>query len=401
MAHRLRTRRSLRGAIGIVAGLLLVASLAALALGSTSNRSITGTQTVSAGNSATFTVRYDSAYDDGHGHYYRVTATVQGTAVGVAVTPAASTCVYHGNSTNHQSDVTVSTIAGTTPVGSYTVSTVLHEYAYTDDHCNGTNTTWALNSTLVVNKAVPAFSMSSIANKTFGDAPFNAVVSKPTGDTGAVTFSTGAGSHGCTVDPSTGLVTITGRTNGGEHCIISASLAADNFYAAAGPVTQQFHVNAGAPAFTFDLSALPAKAYGDPTFSVASYASKPADDAGAITFAVTERQPWLHRYRAGSRDDHRHGDWYQLLRNHCFPGRQRQLPRGRPVDPAVPHRPRHPCLHAFADRRQDDWRCSFPCRRQQARRRQRHDHLWSRRRQHGMHGQPNDWPRNPHSRGEW
>ncbi len=281
MVHRPRPRRSMRGAIGIVAGLVLVASVAALAVAGTSGRNITGTQTVNAGGSATFTVEYDSSGS----HYYHVTATVTGSPAGVTVTPQTSTCVYYNGGNNHHVDLVVATTAGTTPVGSYTVSAVLSEYAWNDNDCNGANPdTHTLTSTLVVNKAVPTFSLSAITTKAFGDAPFNAVTSKPAGDTGAVTFATGAGSHGCTVNPSTGLVTITGTATGGQHCIISASLAADAYYLAAGPVTQQFHINAATPAFTFDLSGLPTKAYGDPAFSIAGYASKPSDDAGAITF---------------------------------------------------------------------------------------------------------------------
>ncbi len=49
---------------------------------------------------------------------------------------------------------------------------------------------------------------------------------------------------------------------------------------------QSFSIAQAAPAFTFDLSALAAKAYGDAPFSVASYAHAPADDTGAVTFAT-------------------------------------------------------------------------------------------------------------------
>lgn len=364
MVHRLRTRRGLRGAIAIVASLALVASVAAMALAGTSGRTITGSQTVAAGGQATFTVEYDSSGS----HYYHVTATVTGGAAGVSVTPATSTCVHYNGGNNHDVVLTVATIAGTTPPATYTLSAVLSEYDWNDNDCNGTvSDTHTLTSTLVVNKAVPTFTLSPIADQTYGVAPFNAVANKSAGDTGAVSFTTGPGSHGCTVDPSTGLVTVTGTTTGGQRCIISASLAADAFYAAAGPVTQQFRINAGAPAFTFDLSALPAKAYGDPTFSVASYASKPADD-GRDHLRRHSRQPWLQRHRRRRRDDHRHRDRYQLLRDHSLARGERQLPRGRPAHPAVPHQPRHPCLHAIAHRRQDVRRCSVQCRGQQARR---------------------------------
>ncbi len=74
------------------------------------------------------------------------------------------------------------------------------------------------------------------------------------------------------------------------NCTITADQAGNKstggFYDPATPVARTFSIAQGTPAFNFDLSALGAKTYGDPTFSVASYATKSADDTGAITFAT-------------------------------------------------------------------------------------------------------------------
>ena len=120
---------------------------------------------------------------------------------------------------------------------------------------------------------------NALGNKTYGDAPFT--LSADATSLLPVTF-TAAGA--CTV--SNALVTITGAGS----CTITASQAGNKptggFYDPATPVTRSFSIASATPAFSFNLSTLPPTSYGDPAFSVAGYASKPADATGAITFAM-------------------------------------------------------------------------------------------------------------------
>ncbi len=75
-------------------------------------------------------------------------------------------------------------------------------------------------------------------------------------------------------------VVATANSTAGDYQVTAAA-------AGANPVAFSLtNIAKSTPAFTFDLTALPAKTYGGASFSVAGYASKPADDAGGITFAV-------------------------------------------------------------------------------------------------------------------
>ena len=135
----------------------------------------------------------------------------------------------------------------------------------------------------VVNETTFTFSLAALPAKSFGDSPFSVASYATTNSTGAVTFSLAAASTGCTVD-SAGMVTITGVAVGTDKCKISASLAASSPYIAKGPITQEFSLAKATPTFDFDLSALPAKTFGDSPFSVASYVTK--NSPGAVTFAL-------------------------------------------------------------------------------------------------------------------
>ncbi len=92
------------------------------------------------------------------------------------------------------------------------------------------------------------FDLSSLrGNQTeyFGDPPFS-VASLPfwsSPSNGAVTFSLGAGSAGCSVT-SDGTVSITGLGT----CQITASQVATNVFPAEGPITSKFVITAGQPA---------------------------------------------------------------------------------------------------------------------------------------------------------
>ncbi len=133
----------------------------------------------------------------------------------------------------------------------------------------------------VVSPAAPiapnfTFNLGTLSAKTYGDAPFS-VAGPPyvsTNSTGAVTFALGAGS-GCSVT-SAGEVTITGAAVDPASCVITASLAADGTYAAAGPISQSFQIAKAALTVTAKNQTI---TYLDPT---------PTFGVGYSTFAGSE-----------------------------------------------------------------------------------------------------------------
>jgi CSLREA domain-containing protein len=86
-----------------------------------------------------------------------------------------------------------------------------------------------------------AFNLAALPARTYGAPPFSVASYASTNSTGAVTFSLGAGSVGCSV-ASAGEVTITGAATGTSYCVIEATLAPDATYAGAGPIVQQFNI---------------------------------------------------------------------------------------------------------------------------------------------------------------
>ena len=121
----------------------------------------------------------------------------------------------------------------------------------------------------------------ALGDRTFGDAPLS--LSADANVTSGLPISFTA-SGPCTV--SGAQVTLTGAGTCNITANQDGNKSSGGFYDAATSVTQSFSIAQGIPAFTFDLSALGAKTYDDGPFSLASYASKPGDDTGAITFAT-------------------------------------------------------------------------------------------------------------------
>jgi hypothetical protein len=181
-----------------------------------------------------------------------------------------------------QTPSTCSVVSGTTvSIDAVGLCTIRASQAGNGDYNAATNVDNSFN----ISAATPTFTfdLSTLPAKTFGNADFSVASYASTNSTGAITFALGTGSTGCTVT-SVGLVSIAGAATGSNYCIIEASLAADGTYAAAGPESEQFNIAKGSPTFTFNLSTLGAKTYGDGDFSVASYAT--TNSTGAITFAL-------------------------------------------------------------------------------------------------------------------
>ena len=122
-----------------------------------------------------------------------------------------------------------------------------------------------------VQSAAPAFTfdLAALPAKTFGNAPFNVGSYAATNSGGAITFTLGSGSTGCTVT-SAGQVTLTGAALGAQSCVISASLAPAGTFTGAGPLTSSFHVAKGSR--TISISNLPASPLVNDTF-IPTYAT--------------------------------------------------------------------------------------------------------------------------------
>jgi len=130
---------------------------------------------------------------------------------------------------------------------------------------------------------------STLLNHTFAD-PLKVTVTGTGSDPvvgGKVTFTapaTGAsatfGANPATIgSDGTASVTATANSTGGDYTVSAAAAGA------AAPVDFGLtNIAKSAPTFTFDLSGLPVETYGDASFSVAGYATKPGDDTGTITF---------------------------------------------------------------------------------------------------------------------
>ncbi len=140
----------------------------------------------------------------------------------------------------------------------------------------------------VVSPAAPiapnfTFNLSTLPAKTYGDAAFSvAGFASSTNSTGAITFALGASSAGCSVT-SAGEVTITGAAVDPASCVITASLAADGTYAAAGPLTQSFNITKAST--TVSINNVPSSATVGETFTP-TYTS-PSDGTKSTTSSTT------------------------------------------------------------------------------------------------------------------
>ena len=115
----------------------------------------------------------------------------------------------------------------------------------------------------------------------------NMPASGSVGGSFAPTYTMSGDGTASTVSNSTGVCTVTsGVVNyiAAGTCLLQASVTAGTNHLAATGSEQNFTVSAGTPTFEFNLSTLPTKAYGDGSFSVASYAT--TNSTGAVTFAL-------------------------------------------------------------------------------------------------------------------
>ncbi len=162
------------------------------------------------------------------------TATVTGGGTGNVTFMDGSTPLGTGALSGTQATFTTSGLSA----GSQGLTAV-----YEGDATHGASTSPLL--TQVVNKATPTFTfdLSTMSAQTYGDGSFSIAgwAHATLGDTGAITFATGPGSHGCSIT-SAGLLTITDAAVGSNICLIEAFLAADPNFVAAGPVSQSIHI---------------------------------------------------------------------------------------------------------------------------------------------------------------
>ncbi|MBV9927595.1 MAG: carboxypeptidase regulatory-like domain-containing protein [Acidobacteria bacterium] len=138
-----------------------------------------------------------------------------------------------------------------------------------------TNYTGASKDVVInVTKAGQTITFGALANKTYGDAPFN--VSATGGDSGnPVTFAavgncTSGGTNGATI-------TVTGA----GACTVTASQAGNSNYDAAADVPQSFNIGKASQTITF--AALGDKTYGDAPFTVSATGG---NSGNPVTFAA-------------------------------------------------------------------------------------------------------------------
>ena len=149
------------------------------------------------------------------------------------------------------------------------------DYSLQADHA--ANATYAHSSdqrpfTILTRTPDFGFDLSGLPPVTYGTAPFSFSVadkvSKPADDAGAVTFSLGSGSLGCSV--TGGIVTIAGATTAQNLCIITASIAATARYNLA-TASDSFAI--GQAGQTIDFAPLPGHTSLDPDFAVSATAT--------------------------------------------------------------------------------------------------------------------------------
>jgi PKD repeat protein len=106
-----------------------------------------------------------------------------------------------------------------TAAGTYTVTATVR------DKDGGTGTD---NRQIVVAGLLdPALAFAPLPDRTYGEPSFSVADHASTSSAGTITFSTGAGSVGCTVT-ATGVVTITGVATGGDQCIIDGAASTNS-----------------------------------------------------------------------------------------------------------------------------------------------------------------------------
>ena len=161
-----------------------------------------------------------------------------------------------------------------------------------------------VDGALMVTPGTPnfTFDLSGLPSTTYGDGPFSVASFAATNgtSTGSITFGLGTGSAGCAVS-SDGTVTVTGAAVDPAACSIAASLAADPNYAAAGPITQSFHIAKATPAFAA-ISISNDTYDGHPHAATAdvSGVGDPAEDVGSASVS--------YELRSGTDPDFTYGD---------------------------------------------------------------------------------------------
>ena len=138
-------------------------------------------------------------------------------------------------------------------------------------------------------RATPSFSSVAIDDATYDGSPHGATASvtgvgSPAADLGGASVSYALRS-GSAEPYSYGTPTTTAPTDAGVYRV-TFSYPGDADYTAVTDDAHTITISPAAPDFTFVLPDPFIKTYGDNLFSVAGYASEPADDTGAITFAT-------------------------------------------------------------------------------------------------------------------
>jgi hypothetical protein len=182
---------------------------------------------------------------------FTVSATAPAGSVGFALGAGSVGCSLAGN--------TVS-ITGATGAGE---SCILVASQSGDSNYNAAEN---VSQGFAIAKAAQTIAFGALSNRTYGEAPFGITATAPGG---AVSFTLGAGSVGCSVAGNT--VSITGATGAGEACIIVASQDGSANYNAAANATRSFTIAKASQTIVF--GSLPDKTYGAAPFTVSATAT--------------------------------------------------------------------------------------------------------------------------------
>jgi hypothetical protein len=201
----------------------------------------------------------------------------QATAI-VSVTPY--TVTYDGNP--HTATATATGVSGASlPATDFTLTGTTHTNAgaYDSDAWSFADQNYVSQNGTVsdtISVATPALAFTAIPTHTYGDAAFAAHATSAS--SGAITYSVTSGP--ANIDPSTGLVTITGV---GSVTLSASQAASGNYGSATASIT--FTVNGAAPGLSF--AAISNKVYGAPPAGDAPFdVSATSASAGAITYSV-------------------------------------------------------------------------------------------------------------------
>ncbi len=114
-----------------------------------------------------------------------------------------------------------------------------------------------------VARATPTLTLAVLPDRTLGTGPFSITSAATSTGPATITFATGSGSVGCTINAAGTILTLTAPALGTSFCVITVTQPANADYNAPAVATQQFHVSKRVQAIAVTSVAPAAAVYGD------------------------------------------------------------------------------------------------------------------------------------------